>query len=148
MTGGEKWRQPEENSIEALVHGINFSDGVEFDLRMDCDGELVIFHDEFVPGEGGIANRCIENMSTSELRSNGVVVFEDLISSEKIDRILEAWKPIRNADIKRQGENPPRGWGRYNVRVPFREPFVDQEIFDHPAVVQFLEQVLCGPLML
>tara|TARA_B100000686_G_C16795884_1_gene982306 strand:- start:3440 stop:4228 length:789 start_codon:yes stop_codon:yes gene_type:complete len=75
-------------------------------------------------------------------RINGFVVFEDLISSEKIDRILEAWKPIRNADIKRQGENPPRGWGRYNVRVPFREPFVDQEIFDHPAVVQFLEQVL------
>ena len=39
-------------------------------------------------------------------RINGFVVFEDLISSEKIDRILEAWKPIRNADIKRQGENP------------------------------------------
>ncbi len=50
MVGSGNWRQPEENSIEALVHGIKFSDGVEFDLRMDGDGELVVFHDEFVSG--------------------------------------------------------------------------------------------------
>ena len=26
------WKQPEENSIEALQHGILFGDGVEFDI--------------------------------------------------------------------------------------------------------------------
>ncbi|MEC7744529.1 MAG: glycerophosphodiester phosphodiesterase family protein [Candidatus Thermoplasmatota archaeon] len=98
MTGGGKWRQPEENSIEALVHGITFSDGVEFDLRMDSDGELVIFHDEFVPGDGRMANRCIENMSTSELRSRGVVVFEDLLSEPKF---VESWSEVgKTVDIE------------------------------------------------
>ena len=39
------WDRPEENSIEGLLHGMEFADGVEFDLRVDGDGEFVIFHD-------------------------------------------------------------------------------------------------------
>ena len=77
-----------------------------------------------------------------EFRVNGFVVFEDLISQAKLDHIQEEWTPLRDADIKRQGSNPQRGWGRYNVRVPFRYPFVDSEIFDHPGLVAFLEAVL------
>ena len=49
------WDRPEENSIEGLLHGMEFADGVEFDLRVDGDGEFVIFHDEFVPGPGPIS---------------------------------------------------------------------------------------------
>ena len=79
-----------------------------------------------------------------EFRINGFVVFEDLIPHETIDRILEAWRPIRDEDIERQGESPPRGWGRYNVRVPFQKPFVDPEIFEHPALAEFIERIL-GP---
>jgi hypothetical protein len=79
-----------------------------------------------------------------EWRINGFVVFENLISEERIDRIREAWIPVRDADIEQQGEYPSRGYHRYNVRVPFRQPFVDEEIFEHPALVAFLEQVL-GP---
>ena len=98
MVGSGSWRQPAENSIEALVHGINFSDGVEFDLRMDGDGELVIFHDEFVPGEGGIANRCIENMSTNELKSRGIVVFDEILSEPKF---TETWNDAgKTVDIE------------------------------------------------
>ena len=36
-----------------------------------------------------------------EWRINGFVVFEDLIPVEKLDRILEAWIPIRDRDIER-----------------------------------------------
>ena len=79
-----------------------------------------------------------------EWRINGFVVFEDLIPTATIDRILEAWIPIRDRDIERQGKYPPRGYHRYNVRVPFERPFVDPEIFEHPALVAFLERVL-GP---
>ncbi len=39
------WKQPPENSLEALVHGMEVSDGVELDLRLSADGELVLFHD-------------------------------------------------------------------------------------------------------
>ena len=79
-----------------------------------------------------------------EWRINGFVVFEDLIPVEKLDRILEAWIPIRDRDIERQGEYPKRGYGRYNVRVPFERPFVDPDIFDYPTLVKFIERVL-GP---
>ena len=79
-----------------------------------------------------------------EFRINGFTVFDDLIPHEKIDRILRAWIPVRDADIAVQGENPPRGWGRYNVRVPFSAPFVDEDIFEHPDIVAFFERIL-GP---
>ena len=77
-----------------------------------------------------------------EWRINGFVVFEDFIPLEKIDRIREAWAPIRDHDIQQQGEYPVRGFRRYNVRVPFEQPFVDPEIFEHPALVEFLDRVL------
>ena len=40
-----RWEQPPENSLAALVHGMQVSDGVELDLRLSADGELVAFHD-------------------------------------------------------------------------------------------------------
>ena len=79
-----------------------------------------------------------------EWRINGFVVFEDLIPHEKIDRIREAWIPVRDEDIERQGDYPFRGFRRYNVRVPFTRPFVDPEIFEHPALVAFLDRAM-GP---
>jgi len=92
------WEQPAENSVQALVHGIKFSDGVEFDIRMDGDGELVVYHDEFIPGEGGIAERCIESLSTSELKSKGVVTFDELLSNSDF---TDAWGlPGKTADIE------------------------------------------------
>ena len=80
----------------------------------------------------------------NEFRINGYTVFEDLIAHEKIDRILEAWGPVRDADIKIQGEYTPRGWGRYNVAVPVESPFVDPDIFEHPTLTTFFERLL-GP---
>ena len=77
-----------------------------------------------------------------EWRINGFVVFDDLIPPAIVDRIREAWIPIRQRDVIRQGEQPSRGWGRYNVRVPFKQPFVEPDIFEHPAVVEFLGKAL------
>ena len=77
-----------------------------------------------------------------EWRINGFVVFEDIIPEETIDRIREAWIPIREQDVTNQGPLPSRGEGRYSVRVPFEQPFVDPEIFEHPRLVEFLEEVL------
>ena len=79
-----------------------------------------------------------------EWRINGFIVFEDLISLDTIDRIREAWIPVRDHDIELKGECPARGYHRYNVRVPFERPFVDSEIFEHPALVEFLERAM-GP---
>lgn len=52
--------------------------------------------------------------------------------------------PIRNDNIEQQGQSGNRGGYRYNVRVSFESPCVDEEIFEHPTLVEFLERVL-GP---
>ena len=44
----EGWVKPIENSIEAIRHGMVHTDGVEFDLRLTTDGQLVLFHDNFL----------------------------------------------------------------------------------------------------
>ena len=75
------WERPEENSIEGLLHGMEFADGVEFDLRVDGDGELVIFHDEFVPGPGPMLDRCVENLPTDYIRSVGVSTLDELLAN-------------------------------------------------------------------
>ena len=77
-----------------------------------------------------------------EWRINGFVVFEDFIPLETIDQIRQAWVPIRNVGIEQQGKSGNAGEYRYNIHVPFENPFVDEEIFEHPALVEFLERVL------
>ena len=77
-----------------------------------------------------------------EWRINGFVVFEEFIPLETVDRIHQAWVPIRNSGVEQQGQSGNRGGYRYNVRVPFESPFVDEEIFEHPVLVDFLERVL------
>ena len=83
------WEQPEENSIEALRHGMLFGDGVEFDLRVDGNGELVIFHDEFAPGEEPIMERCVENLPTDYLKSVGIATLNDLLACREF---TDAWQ--------------------------------------------------------
>ena len=94
------WVPPKENSVDALRHGMEFSDGVEFDLRMSADEDLVIYHDEFIPGRENIRERCIESLSTSELRSKGVVSFEELISGGSFSGLWQDGGKTVDIEIK------------------------------------------------
>ncbi len=77
-----------------------------------------------------------------EFKINGFIVLEDFISTDKLDRIYEAWIPIRDREIERQGDDPNRGLNRYAILIPFEYPFVDPEIFEHPTLVKLFENVL------
>ena len=46
---GVAWRKPKENSIAALEYGMEHADGVEMDLRLTSEGEVVIHHDPRTP---------------------------------------------------------------------------------------------------
>lgn len=67
---------------------------------------------------------------------------EEFIPLETVDRIRQAWVPIRNSGVEQQGRSGNRVVCRYNVRVPFESSFVDEEIFEHLVLVDFLERVL------
>ena len=74
MSEGSEWIQPRENSVDALVHGMMVSDGVEFDLRLTTDEELVLHHDPRT-----LTGRFPEQHTSSEL-SDEAESFESLLS--------------------------------------------------------------------
>ena len=59
------WQQPAENSVAAHLHGMAHLDGVELDLRLTTDGELMLHHDD------SFAKGCyVENYSSSEMKEH------------------------------------------------------------------------------
>ena len=89
-----------------------------------------------------IATELDSDQLIEEFKINGFIVIEDFIPVNVLDRIYEAWLPIRDRKIDRQGGNPNRGPNRYAIDVPLARPFVDPEIFDHRALVKLFESVL------
>ena len=93
--------------MHALNHGMDFSDGVEFDVRMDADGELVIYHDEALPKKGPLSPRCIENIHTSDLRDEGVLTLQEVIDNRKF---MENWQSgCKTVDIEIKMPHPVVG---------------------------------------
>ncbi|MDP6900039.1 MAG: glycerophosphodiester phosphodiesterase family protein [Candidatus Thalassarchaeaceae archaeon] len=79
----EEWVKPTENSIEAIRHGISHMDGVEFDLRLTMDNQLILFHDNHLSREhrkiiGG--SKWTEDHTADELAELGIDTFEKLLS--------------------------------------------------------------------
>ncbi len=88
----EGWVKPIENSIEAIRHGMIHTDGVEFDLRLTTDGELVLFHDNFLnPAQieklGG--SKWVEDYSSDELAELNIPLFQTLLED---DAYTNAWR--------------------------------------------------------
>ncbi|DAC67157.1 MAG TPA: glycerophosphodiester phosphodiesterase, partial [Candidatus Poseidoniales archaeon] len=48
MSGTSEWKPAPENTLESLRHGIEMFDGIEFDVRLTADGQLVVHHDRTV----------------------------------------------------------------------------------------------------
>ena len=88
----EDWVKPIENSIDGIRHGMTHLDGVEFDMRLTMDGELVLFHDNHLSKEqiekiGG--SKWTEDHSTSELAELGIETFEQLLAD---DVFTHSWR--------------------------------------------------------
>jgi glycerophosphoryl diester phosphodiesterase len=80
------WERPVENSIAAIKHGMNHHDGVEFDLRLAADGELVLFHDARLPDavlqKHGL-NRYVELNDSQSLTKMGIERFSELVATKE-----------------------------------------------------------------
>ena len=81
------WLQPPENSLQSLIHGISNSDGIELDLRLTADDELIIHHDAKVSVQkAAIGNRnpYVEAWTSDELSDLGFCSFADMIANKNI----------------------------------------------------------------
>ena len=43
-----KWKQAPENTLQSLRHGISHTDGIELDIRLSNDNELIVHHDSTI----------------------------------------------------------------------------------------------------
>ena len=100
MSTDSTWVHPTENSVEALEHGMSHVDGVELDLRLSADGELMLWHDELFPGNLSKRNRCPELMESQEIRKMGVESFEDLLGSSDFTELWRTSSKTVNIELK------------------------------------------------
>ncbi len=100
MSGGSSWVQPTENTIPALTHGMSFLDGVEFDLKLSADGELMLFHDELLEGDGTKPERCIELLDASDVSARGVNRFEELLAISEFTDLWTSGSKTVNIELK------------------------------------------------
>ena len=84
------WKQPVENSIEGLRYAIENLDGIEFDLRLTKDNELIIHHDRIVATtKENLEGKPIyaEDWTLDELMELGFASFDQLLDDKVIMKI-------------------------------------------------------------
>jgi len=100
VSDGSSWVPPTENTIPSLLHGMRFVDGVEFDLRLSADGELMLFHDDLLPGSEAKRDRCVELLDSVEVASRGIDRFDDLLKNREFTELWMSSSKTVNIELK------------------------------------------------
>ena len=80
------WSQPAENTHASLVEAMQRMDGVEFDLRLTADDQLVVHHDHIVSIPEQMLegrSKIVEDWNLSDLEEVGFCSFEKLMSDKE-----------------------------------------------------------------
>ena len=99
----EAWSKPIENSIEGIRQGMLHTDGVEFDLRLTMDGELVLFHDNYLSKPqieqiGG--SKWTEDHSSDELAELNIPLFETLLEDDVFTNVWREYGKVACVELK------------------------------------------------
>jgi len=111
----DDWVQPHENSLASLRHGILNCDGIEFDLRLTADRELIVHHDAKVSVKKliGKSNPYVEGWHSEDLKALGFSTLKEVLE-DKI--ILEHWREQGKMvclEFKRPSPKSPLGGGYF-----------------------------------
>lgn len=79
-------------------------------------------------------------IAVEQVRANGYIVFEKVISEEKITEIRNAFDPLFDEFIERKGYNT--GTNRAQMFLPFMDPFIDPEVICNPIATSVIDQLL------
>jgi hypothetical protein len=115
----QKWKQAPENTLESLQHAIRVNDGIEFDLRLTSDQELVLHHDADISVPASKRPHSVkwtENHTLDELTSFGFLSFEEMLA----DPILRSeWRDkgkMGCIELKRPHPNALYGGGIFGKK--------------------------------
>ena len=98
------WVQPPENTHASLVEAMNRFDGVEFDLRLTADNQLIVHHDHriSIPDEKLEGReKYVENWNLDELTEIGFCSFSKLVEDEKFSVPWREHSKVACLEIKR-----------------------------------------------
>ncbi|NRF90381.1 phytanoyl-CoA dioxygenase family protein [Paenibacillus frigoriresistens] len=87
--------------------------------------------------------------AVNEIKANGYIVLEGLLSKELVDELRTSFKPIFDAYVDRikvdttpVNAETPRGINRFQMNLPFIKPFNDPQIIMNPFVMSIMDQLL------
>ena len=101
ILGHRGFKGPLENTLPAFRRALGYADGVEFDVRVTCDGKLIAHHDGTFASGGRVFR--IGEVSLSKLRKLhplGPLVPE-------VSEVLSLDASLFNADVKELGAVEP-----------------------------------------
>ena len=113
------WQPAPENTLESLRHAIQFHDGIEFDLRMTKDGEVIIHHDATVsvPPEHIKGSSWVEHHTLDELEAFGFCSFRTLLEDKAV---VEQWRDhgkMGCVELKRPHPRSDPGGGFFGAKA-------------------------------
>ena len=113
------WQQAPENTVESLRHGIQVNDGIEFDVRMTQDGELIIHHDANVSVPQSKLphdSSWVENHTLEELTSLGFPSFRSMLEDAGIQKEWRDQGKMGCVEFKRPHPSALYGGGVFGKR--------------------------------
>ncbi|HEX2913867.1 MAG TPA: phytanoyl-CoA dioxygenase family protein [Chloroflexia bacterium] len=77
-----------------------------------------------------------------EVREQSFCIIPGIIPTAKLDAWSEAFKPLLEQHIEKEGHLKNRGPSRYYVTLPFVMPFADPEIFENDDLLAIVENLV------
>lgn len=114
MGGEEAWTQAPENTLESLRHAIQQFDGIEFDIRITADNQLVVHHDRDVSLPASyLEGKPIwaEEWTLEELKEAGFLGFEEMLDDPIIANHWATRGKMGCIEIKRPHPTASSGGG-------------------------------------
>ena len=114
MTAGHAWSPAPENTLESLRHALEMFDGIEFDIRITADNQLIVHHDRTVsvpPSHLDGKPTWLEEWTHDDLVDLGFLSFEDLLDDPTVQRLWRNEGRMGCIEIKRPHPKAKTGGG-------------------------------------
>ncbi|MGH9941353.1 MAG: phytanoyl-CoA dioxygenase family protein [Pyrinomonadaceae bacterium] len=85
---------------------------------------------------------------TQEVLRDGFCILPGHIPAAKLDAWRDAFTPLLEEHIAREGHLQNRGAGRYYVTLPFTAPFADPEVYENDDILAIVEHLVGGELVM
>ncbi len=79
-------------------------------------------------------------LASSLIKTNGYVIFPKVLSSEIVEVLHREF--MRMLELHIAATDPNRGTNRYQMHLPFEEPFISPEIITNPMILPLVEKLL------